>query len=553
MLRKNSKLIVSIICILVVLLLSYHSNFRLDFTQDKRFTIAETTKKVVEGIKEPIYIKVYLTGSDLPGGFKRLQTIIKQTLADISIVSNKKITYGFVDIYDDIKTETERNQLIAKLAQKGVNPTNVYSSQNGKKTQNLVLPAAVLISNNKEIVLNLLNGKRMGTSEEILNQSGENLEYELTKAIQRLERNTKKSIGFFVNKSTQVPQKQQELLKLLSADYQLYPVDIEASATLQGLDAVFLHNINIPFSDNELYKIDQFIMGGGAMIVYNNAVKVDTVSAEGNFVSPQVTGVENLLFKYGVRVNHNLVKDYQLSAAIPLAVGNMGQAANIQLVPWPYYPLLKHASAKHIVKNIDAVYSQYTSTLDTVKVANVIKTPLLCTSAYTQIMQAPAAVSYNMASNNFDPQKNSNGVKNIAYLLEGQFESYYANSIAPTDTRYQAMKKQSTITKILVCADADIASNEVDRKTNQTTAMGYDRFSGATFENQSFIKNTTDYILNPTEALVIPNKTLKLRALDKIEIAENSTFWQILNLLLPLGIVLAIWGSSFLLLRKKYL
>lgn len=526
-------------------------NFRYDFTDEKRYTLSESTQKMLKGLNSDIFVKVYLTGSDLPGGFKRLEANIKQTLDDYQSLSNNHITYRFIDIYKDIKDDAAREKLIAELAQKGIIPTNILSKKDGKNTQILILPGAVISTDSAEVPVFLLKGNKLSSPQETLNQATEGVEFELAAGIKQISQKERKKIGFFVNYSSLPAIRQIALINILKRNYDLFPVDLSASPTLDGLDAIFVMKPDRPFTDDDKYKIDQFIVKGGRALFFIDPVKIDTLGEEGNFAKPFSVNLEDLFFKYGIRLNTNLLKDMQMSAAIPMNVGTIGDKPNIQLIPWPYFPLISSFGNSPIVRNLDAVYLNYPATIDTVSSKNILKTPLLQSSAYTQILNAPATIAYNSASKDFNMEKQMAGKKTVAYLLEGKFESLYTHSILPTDPRFGSFKAVDKASKIIICADGDVPTNDIDTKTKQPLPLGFDKYSKHTFSNADFVKNAVDYLLDPDGIIASRNKSIKLRPLDKVEIAENQTYWQVFNLIIPFAL-LAVFGFffSFILKRK---
>jgi gliding-associated putative ABC transporter substrate-binding component GldG len=277
---------------------------------------------------------------------------------------------------------------------------------------------------------------------------------------------------------------------------------------------------------------------------------VDSLAQEGSLAQPNNLNLENLLFKYGVRLNTNLVKDYQMCAAIPLVVGNMGNNPNLELVPWAYYPLINNFGKSPIVRNLDAIYIKYGGSIDTVKANGIIKTPLLMTSQYTQVLTAPALISYNAARKEFDPNLYRQGQKMLGVLLEGRFLSLFNNQILPSDPRATLFKNQDKPSKILVVADGDLPTNEFDKRQNVPMPLGFDQYSGQTFANKDFVMNAVDYLLDENGVITARNKEVKLRPLDKIETTQNRSYWQVLNLALPVGLVLFV-GVLMQWLRKR--
>jgi gliding-associated putative ABC transporter substrate-binding component GldG len=340
------------------------------------------------------------------------------------------------------------------------------------------------------------------------------------------------------------------LINVLKKNYELYPVDLRQSPTLDGLDAVLVMKPDQVFNDDDKYKIDQFIVNGGRALFFVDAVKVDSVAREGSLAQIQSVGLEDLLFKYGVRLNPNLIKDAQMCAAIPLDVGNFGDKPNIQLVPWQYYPLINTFGKSPIVKNLDAVYTKYVGSLDTVRANGITKTPLLMTSRYTQILKAPAVMSYNFANKELNANDYKAGVQTVGILLEGKFESLFNNRILPSDSRSATFKSSGKPSKIIVCSDGDIPVNDYDKKQNTPLPLGFDKYSGNTFANKDFVTNSIDYLLDDKGVITARNKEVILRPLDKVALQDEREYWQGINLIIPI-VVLVLAGLFKGFLRKR--
>ena len=514
--------------------------FRVDLTEEKRFTINDATKNLLKNLDDEVYVKVYLTGKGIPAGFKRLENAVRETLDEFQIYGGTKIKYAFIDLSSEYKDEKIRNEKIIQLAQKGIPPTNAMTTEDGKKTQSLIIPGAVITYKDKEIATLLLKGNKTASPQEILNQSYEGVEYQLASAIKNVTATQKKKIGIFVNYSRLPAVNQLDLIGALKKSYELYPVDLRQSPTLDGLDAVLVMKPDQVFNDDDKYKIDQFIINGGKALFFVDAVKVDSVAREGSLAQIQSVGLEDLLFKYGVRLNPNLIKDAQMCAAIPLDVGNFGNKANIQLVPWQYYPLINTFGKSPIVKNLDAIYTKYVGSLDTVKANGITKIPLLMTSRYTQILKAPAVMSYNFANKKLDANEYKAGIQTVGILLEGRFESLFNNRILPSDPRSATFRSVGKPSKIIVCSDGDIPVNDFDKKQNTPLPLGFDKYSGNTFANKDFVLNAIDYLLDDNGVITARNKEVILRPLDKVALQDEREYWQAVNLIIPIiGLTLA--------------
>ncbi|MES2520478.1 MAG: gliding motility-associated ABC transporter substrate-binding protein GldG [Bacteroidota bacterium] len=524
--------------------------FRVDLTEEKRFTINDATKNLLKNLDDEVYVKVYLTGKSIPSGFKRLENAVRETLDEFQIYGGTNIKYAFIDLNSEYKDEKTRNEKIIELAQKGIPPTNVMANEDGKKTQSLVVPGAVITYKDKEVATLLLKGNKMASPQEVLNQSYEGVEYQLASAIKTATASQKKKIGIFVNYSKLPAVNQLDLIGTLKKNYELYPVDLRESPTLDGLDGILVMKPDQPFNDDDKYKIDQFIMTGGKALFFIDAVKVDSVAREGNMAQVQSVGLEDLFFKYGVRLNPNLIKDAQMCAAIPLDIGNFGNKSNIQLVPWQYYPLINSFGKSPIVKNLDAVYTKYVGSVDTIKANGITKTPLLMTSQYTQLLKAPAIMSYNFANKALDASQYKAGVQMVGVLLEGKFESLYKNRILPNDSRAATFKANGKPSKIVICSDGDIPVNDFDRKQNTPLPLGFDKYSGNTFANKDFVMNAVNYLLDDNGVITARNKEILLRPLDKVALQDEREYWQAINLIVPI-VVLVFAGLLKSFLRKK--
>ena len=503
---------------------------RFDLSEDGKYTLSESSEVILESIDTPLLVQVYLGGDDLPGGFKRLKKETLDLLADMKSVSSTNIEIEVIDVYDEYPTEEARATLTRQLDSLGIPPTNLVHKDNGKQVQQLIFPGLVISKGALKTGVLLLKGNKLASPEEIINQSIEGLEFEIVQAIQQLLPQERKKIGFFVEYSATPAIAQMDLVNSLKRKYDLFPVDLAASPTLDGLDAICVLQPTREFSESDAYKIDQFIVKGGKALFLVDGVKIDTLENQGLAISPRKTGLENILFHYGLRLNANLVKDAQNSGMIPLKVGNMGNKSNIQLMPWPAFPLLNGNPTFLITKNLDAIYVRFVSSIDTISGAATRKTPLLRTSQYTQVAKAPSLLSFSSAGKDFDPAAYNAGVQTAAYLVEGKFESAFQH--LTQDTSFVA--SGSTESAIIVVGDGDIALNGVDYPSQQSLPLGFDPFMKNTFANKDFLLNAFAYLIDDNSPLLARSKSITLRPLDKAKIQADGTFYQVINIAVPL-------------------
>jgi len=515
---------------ILLIAISPYVRGRFDLSEDGKYTLSESSEVILNSIDAPLLVQVYLGGEDLPGGFKRLQKETLDLLADMKASSGAKIDVQLIDVYDEYPTEEARAALTRTLDSLGIPPTNLVHKDNGKQVQQLVFPGLVISKGALKTGVLLLKGNKLAGPEQIINQSIEGLEFEIVQAIQTLLPQERKKIGFFVEYSTTPAIAQIDLINSLKRKYDLFPVDLAASPTLDGLDAICVLQPTREFSESDAYKIDQFIVKGGKALFLVDGVKVDTVENQGLAISSRKTGLENILFHYGLRINANLVKDAQLSGMIPLKVGNMGNQANIQLMPWPAFPLLNGNPQQLITKNLDAIYGRFISSIDTISGVALRKTALLRTSQYTQVAKAPALLSFSSAGKDFDPAAYNAGVQTAAYLVEGTFETAFPYE--SVDTNFVA--KGTAESAIIVVGDGDVAVNGVDYKSQQALPLGFDPFMKNTFANKDFLLNAFSYLIDANSPLLARSKSIQLRPLDKAKIQADGTFYQVINIAVPL-------------------
>lgn len=539
---------------LLMLLASPYVLVRWDLSEEKKFTLSESTLATLQSLDGPIHIKVYLAGNDLPGGFKRLQKASYAILQDLQRNSPQSISIETIDLYAEFPNTDAREKQIFLLDSLGLPPTNVVNNVGGKQVQQMVFPGLVIEKGDKKTGVLLLKGNQLASSQEVLNQSVEGLEYEIMQGIQNLAETERMKIGFLLDYSKVPAIKQLGLIASLRKSYDLYPVDLGASSTLDGLDAICVIQPERKFSTTDQYKIDQFLVKGGKGIFFLEGVRVDTIQGQGLVSSPMDVGLEEMLYRYGLRLNANWVKDAELSGMIPLEVGNFGNKANLQLMPWPAFPLLTGNPASVITKNLDAIYGKFVSSMDTVSGnSGLKKTPLLMTSAYTQVQKAPAMLPFSSSGKDFNPAQYKSGRQIISYLLEGKFKSIFANRPLPQDSLSKGFVAQGQEEGgLIVVGDGDLALNGIDPNTKGPSPLGFDPFTKHTFANRDFALNAFHYLLDDQKALLARNKNIRLRPLDKAKIQEGRSYYQFLNVLAPVAFGILISLLVILYRKRKY-
>jgi ABC-2 type transport system permease protein len=520
---------------------------RVDLTEDQRYTLSGGTRQLLGTLPARVHVDVFLTGN-LPPGFKRLETAVRETLDEFEAEAGSSISFRFIDPISG--TSEAQIQLLDRLAKVGLQPTNLFANQGGTRTEQLIVPGAVISYEGKEAGVLLLKGNKAATPTEQLNQSYEGVEYQLAAAIRRLTQpeGSRRRVGLVFGHTQVPPERFSDLLASIQEQYDLFFVDLKKPGPVEGVDALLVLKPDQPFAESEVFKIDQYIVKGGKALFFVDGQRVDSVSAQGSYAQPMPLGLDDVFFNWGARINRNVVKDLACGV-IPLNVGTLGDKPNVQLVPWRFYPVLNSFGDSPITRNLDAVSSRFLSTIDTVRTRGIQKTVLLKTSPYTSILNLPALISYNEARQQPDPATYTGGVKSVGVLLEGSFTSLFGNQLLP-DSLAQGFKAKGEPGKVLICADGDLVVNDVDYKRKAPLPLGYDRFSQKQFANKEFTLNAIDYMIDPEGLIRARTREVPLRPLDTVKLSQERAWWQAINVLVPLGL-LAIGGLVWQVIRRR--
>ncbi|MEO9802479.1 MAG: gliding motility-associated ABC transporter substrate-binding protein GldG [Reichenbachiella sp.] len=544
------KLAIGIVMIVILNQLAGLFPLRLDLTEEKRYSVTPATRALLNDLQETVYVEVFLEG-EMPAGFKRLRQAIEETLNQFDYYSAGLVQVDFIDPSAALN-EKARNEYFRSLFERGLQPTNLSYKRDGNKTEKLIFPGAIVSYFGQEVPVMLLNGSQSASSEERLNQSIEGLEYELANAIRILANDRRKTVALIKGHGEPDSLNLAGLTNALLEKYDVFNVRLgDRARNLSRYDAVIFPKPTTSFPAPEKFQIDQYIMNGGKALFFVDALRVnmDSASGEGTFAFPYELELDDMFFKYGVRVNRDYVQDI-VCGEYPIVAGNMGDQAQIRMLPWPFFPLVNNFGNHAIVKNLDVVSMKFVSTIDTVKADGIEKIPLLKTSQYSMVNQAPVKVAFNELRKNLDPERFNQGSKNVSYLLKGKFTSVFKNRILPKGIDKSNFKEYGAETSILICSDGDMIRNEFSLKDGTPLELGLSSYSQLKFANKDFVMNALDYMLNDQGLIVSKNKSFAIRPLDKVKVANEKLKWQVINLLLPIALLI-IYGLARAYWRKK--
>jgi len=527
---------------------------RFDFTSDKRFTLNDKTKKILEHTQKPVIVTVFLNG-ELPAAFKRLQASVKDLLTDYKAYSKAGFNVVFVDPLAGLSA-ADQDTVINNLYQQGIEATNLSVKTESGLTQKLVFPMAMIESDGKQMPVKLLQNLDAGGSyEDNINRSIENLEYTFTSAIKKVMSGNNPRIGFTESNGEPSDLRLYDAMHTLASSYEVGRVNLN-TIDKTGLDKLKMMVIVKPqtaFSENEKYKINYFVMNGGRVLWSLDQVSAELDSLRGRgsqMVFNKNLNLDDLLFMYGARINYNIIADKN-SAEIPVSTGNVGGQPQIQLVPWIYYPILLPDTSASLVKNLDGIKAEFPATVDTIGSKGVKKTYILTTSNFNKVFNVPKLFSLQMVAEQPDPKTFQNPLQSAGVLLEGNFPSVFAGRPLPVGiTSSFTAAHVSKPSKMVVIGDGDLFTNQVVAKDNSPLPLGFDRFTQRTYGNKALLLNIADYFTDDDNLILLRSKDVKIRLLDKAKVKIEKTKWQIVNIVVPL--LLLIFFAIFQHYYRKY-
>ena len=552
--KNNLKSVLGILSF--VLFLNVLSNgffHRFDLTKDKRYTLSNTSLNIIKQVKNPLSVKVYMQG-DLPAEFKRLQQETRQLLEEFQGY-NSNIIFEFVD---PLENEDESMDNIKELYRKGLTPINITVDDKGKQSQAMVFPWAIAVYNNKEVNIPLLKNRMGASTTQKVIGSVQHLEYSIADALNKITKEKQKKVAIIKGNGEPHEAYIAKFLLQVRESYHIGPFTLDSVAknpigSLEALEKYDLAVIAKPtetFTDGEKQVLDQYIINGGKTLwlVDQVAVEMDSLynSSGATLAYPRNLNLNDMFFKYGFRINPDLVKDEQ-GSPIKLASGEQGSATQFQEFNWKFAPQVYPTSLHPIVKNLGGIKFDFANGIDTLK-NGIKKTILLQSSQYSKKIGTPVEINLNSVTEETTPADYVNkGNIPLSVLLEGSFHSMFENRVLPFDQKtFEAKGKEN---KMIVISDGDLIRNQLD-KNFQPVELGYDQRSGNLYDNKDFLINCVNYLLDDNGLINIRSKDLDLPLLDKEKVYENYTRTQFLTIGLPI-LILVLFGLVFTFLRKR--
>lgn len=564
---KQSNLIqlVSLIVLIIAInIIASFSFMRFDLTAEKRYSISQTTKSILENQDDFISIKVYLDGQ-LPANYKRLHNATRELLDEFRAY-NKDVQYEFIDPTEN-EDRDERLKLFKELAQQGLAYRNIPVENKDGFAQKIIFSSALITYRDKSIPINLIQSGRKVPTDADLNNSIQNLELTFINAIRKLTSKRIPTIVFSIGHGEADQAHTADIAMALSNTYTVGQIPIDGNIAaltkrmrkdstetmlLPRYDLLIIAKPDSAFSDKDLFIIDQYLMHGGKImwLVDQVSADMDSLRHSTHTIGMNMNlGLQEMLFSYGARINSNLVLNRNA-----LSIGT----AEGTLRTWDYFPIALPTKGSIITENLNAVKTKFVNNIDLVGYKEVKKTVLLKTDLQSRIVPAPAFIDLvDIIYRGPNPALYNAPAQNIAVLLEGKFHSYFVHRpITPliSGNKMFDVKYESPETKQIVISDGDIIQNQVMETANgiRPYPLGYDRYTQKYFDNKKFILNAVNYMLGDEIMIHLRNKEFKIRLLNKEKIKNNRVKLQIINTVLPIVLIILLGLILGFIKRRRY-
>lgn len=525
---------------------------RFDLTEDKRYTLSQTSLDIIKSVDSPLIIDVFLEGN-FPPEFKRLQDETKQLLEEFSAY-NSNIIFEFAN---PIENEEERVAVMKQFYERGLQPLNITVENKGKQSQEVVFPWAIASYGDKSTKVSLLKNLMGASTEQKVISSVQHLEFAFAEAINKISKDKQKKIAVLKGNGELEDKYIADFLKTVKESYYIGPftLDSVAKQPTQSLEALKKYDLVViakpteVFTEEEKQVLDQYIISGGKTLWLVDAVKADMeemFNESGTILAHQSDlGLNDMFFKYGFRIHPLLIKD-ERATPIKLATGEQGSDTEFQQYFWKFAPFIYPETQNPIVKNLEGIKFEFTSPIELLN-NKVKKTVLLTSSEYSRPIGTPTEVSLASVTEETTPEEyQGKGLLPVAVLFEGKFSSMYTNRILPfKDNSYVA---EGNASKMIVVSDGDIIKNQLDQ--NGPLELGFDKWTNNLYGNKEFLMNCVNYLLDDTGLINIRSKDVNLPLLNKERVYQNYTMAQVLTIGLPM-LILIVFGFLFTYLRKR--
>ncbi|MFH1161343.1 MAG: gliding motility-associated ABC transporter substrate-binding protein GldG [bacterium] len=574
MVRRNIKrnnifqVVLGMVIIVLVNVIASFVFTRVDLTAEKRYSLSPATKGILKNLKDDIFFRVYLEG-ELPPGFRRLSNETRELLEEFRAYS-KHIHYEFVNPSENPDAKA-RNDTYRLLVEQGLMPTDLRVTKKGESSQLIIFPGTMVVYQGRELPVQLLMTQLGQDPQKVLNNSIQALEFNLGNAIEKLTNTSKPRVAILEGQGELSRMETVDLEESLSEYYNVERITVNSQINSLSIrlktdstgeplvnkyKALIIAGPEKLFEEKDKFLIDQFIMRGGRVLWMIDPVFAKMDSLQGSSSTMGIArdlNLDDMFFSYGIRLNKNLVMDIS-ALSIPIKTGQLGDQPQFEFFPWFFFPILTPTMSHPIVSGLNAIKTEFISSLDTVDSPGVKKTILLTTSPYSRLVNAPALIDLEILRVEPDQRMYSSGPQPVAALLEGTFTSAYLFRIPPEieQNKDLGFRKKSMFTRMVVIADGDIAKNQFHYSQKYPLPLGYDQYTRQTFGNKDLLLNILNYLCDDSGLITIRSRELTLRLLDAPKAARQRTLWQLVNMVVPVLLILGFGLLKHQLRKRKF-
>ena len=557
-LKKSFGILLALIVLILINIIASQWHARLDLTNEKRFTLSRPTKQLLKQVDDIVTVQVFLKGN-YPSGFKQLATATEDILREFKEEAGNNIRYTFISPEDNI--EGTEATFADSLSAMGMFPINLTSQVKEGQQQQFIYPVALVHYKDRSVPVLLYQGKTPLANFQELNSAEALLEYKLADAISKLTSTSRPLVAYTTGNGEPTGYNVYDMVEnTLKTNYNLATFNINTHPLIPAeIKALIIVKPTLVFTDDEKFKLDQYVMNGGRLMLFVDRLnaEMDSLQIKNEVIAyDRNLALNDLLFKYGARINPDLLMDLQCDY-LPFDVSGNSQ---FELLPWNYFPVFESLSNHPINKNLGFVSGKFVNSIDTVEAEGIKKTILLTSSANARTISTPALISPLENVNAPEDEKFKKSNVPVAVLLEGVFQSLYANRVSKAMLDTMALtgaifKKQGNEAgKIILVSDGDIVLNAVV-KGNQPLSMGMNQYTYGTqqefpFANRDFFQNCLDYLINENNLSEAKAKDYVARLLNSTKVKEEKSMWQVINIGIPV-ITVILFAVFFQWFRRR--
>lgn len=483
---KTRKSVINSIVILagIIILLNLLSNrffMRLDFTEDKRYTLSDATKGILSDLDDPVTVSAYFT-KNMPVHVARVKDEFKDLLVEYMSRSGGNVVYEFIDPNEDPKVEQEINQ-------KGISPVMINVREKDQVKQQKAYMGAVL---------------RFGDKTEIIPfmQPGAAMEYSLSTAIKKLSVRNREKICFIQGHGESPMRAYQQVMASLNVLYDIEEVYLNDTTDLSGFKTVVLGAPADTIPEEHFRVLDRYLATGGNLMITMNRVNGDMSTAMGSEVT---TGLEAWLNNIGVVVNADFVVDAK--CANVTVRQQQGIFTFNSQVKFPYLPIVSTFADHSVTKGLESVVLHFASSITFTGDTTVSFTPLVKSSKNAGTLATPLYfnIQKEWGKSDFPISDVTMGA-----VIEGKIQGDVSS-------------------KIVLFSDGDFAVNGLGQGAQQQQP-----------DNVNLFVNSIDWLSDDTGLINLRTKGVTSRPIEQVEDATKALIkW--LNFILPI-ILIIVYG-----------